>query len=85
VEWRRSGGLIYGITNIRDYQEQVDMIEGDLAVLMDNTGIRSYKKLKGIIIFSDNLLPRYSQQFYYDFSVTGKPSDEFLRLLGGER
>ncbi|MGC9044799.1 MAG: hypothetical protein ACP5KG_13215, partial [Myxococcota bacterium] len=81
VEWRRSGGLIYGITNIRDYQEQVDMLEGDIMVFMNEGELRGNKKLRGIIIFSDDLIPEKNQLFWYNFPPTGKPSDKWIRLL----
>jgi len=76
---------IYGITNIKDYQEQVDMIESDVYVFLSNEYLRSNKKLKGIMIFSDNLLPEKNQLFYYDFPPTGKASNKYIELIGEGR
>ena len=75
---------IYGITNIRDYQEQVDMVEGDVMVFLGDDYLRQNKKLKGVIIFSDDLLPTGSQLFWYNFPPTGKPLDKFIPLLTGK-
>jgi hypothetical protein len=75
---------IYGVTNIRDYQEQVDMLEGDVMVFLGDNYLRQNKKLKGVIIFSDDLLPEGSQLFWYNFPPTGKPLDKFIPLLTGK-
>ena len=75
---------LYGATNIRDYQEQVDMVEGDVMVFLGDDYLRQNKKLKGVIIFSDDLLPTGSQLFWYNFPPTGKPLDKFIPLLTGK-
>jgi len=83
-EKKNMTGYFYGITNIRDYQEQVDMVEGDVMVFLGNDALRGSKKLKGVIIFSDDLLPENSQLFWYNFPPTGKPLDKFIPLLTGK-
>ena len=75
---------LYGATNIRDYQEQVDMVEGDVMVFLGDDYLRKNKKLKGVIIFSDDLLFEGSQLFWYNFPPTGKPLDKFIPLLTGK-
>jgi len=57
------------------------MIGGDVAVFLDSFYLRGNKKLKGIIIFSDDLLPYKSQLYYYNFPPTNKPMDDFIKLL----
>ena len=76
---------LYGATNIRDYQEQVDMVEGDVMVFLGDGYLRQSKKLKGVIIFSDDLLyPEDFPLFWYNFPPTGKPLDKFIPLLTGK-
>jgi len=76
---------LYGATNIRDYQEQVDMVEGDVMVFLGDDYLRKNKKLKGVIIFSDDLLyPEDFPLFWYNFPPTGKPLDKFIPLLTGK-
>ncbi len=60
------------------------MIEGDVAVFLLNENLRARKRLKGIISYSDDLLPEIDRLFWYNFPTTRKPSDEFLRLLTGK-
>jgi len=60
------------------------MLGGDVAVFLDSGYLRNNQKLKGVVIFSDNLLPESSQLFWYDFPTTKKPSNWFLRLLSGK-
>jgi len=75
---------IYGVTNIRDYQEQVDMVEGDVMVFLGDDALRGSKKLKGVVIFSDDLLFEGSQLLWYNFPPTRKPLDKFIPLLTGK-
>ena len=76
---------LFRYTNIRDYQEQVDMVEGDVMVFLGDDYLRQNKKLKGVIIFSDDLLyPEDFPLFWYNFPPTGKPLDKFIPLLTGK-
>ncbi len=57
------------------------MLEGDLAVFLDSNELRGGKRLKGVIIFSDALIPEKSQLFWYIFPPTDKASDGWIKLL----
>ena len=56
----------------------------DVMVFLGDGYLRQNNRLKGVIIFSDNLLPEWSLLFYYDFPPTGKPLDKFIPLLTGK-
>jgi len=56
----------------------------DVMVFLGDDYLRQNKKLKGVIIFSDDLLPENSQLFWYNFPPTGKPLDKFIPLLTGK-
>jgi len=56
----------------------------DVMVFLGDDYLKQNKKLKGVIIFSDDLLPENSQLFWYNFPPTGKPLDKFIQLLTGK-
>jgi len=56
----------------------------DVMVFLGDDALRGSKKLTGVIIFSDDLLPENSQLFWYNFPPTGKPLDKFIQLLTGK-
>jgi hypothetical protein len=56
----------------------------DVMVFLSDVYLRGNGKLKGIIIFSDDLLYEKSDLFYYNFPPTRKPLDKFIPLLTGK-
>ncbi|MGC8928205.1 MAG: hypothetical protein ACP5QK_09825 [Myxococcota bacterium] len=52
-----------------------------MAVFLDSNELRGGKRLKGVIIFSDDLIPEKSQLFWYIFPPTDKASDGWIKLL----
>jgi len=56
----------------------------DVMVFLGRDTLRGGKKLKGVIIFSDDLLSKNSKLFWYNFPPTGKPLDKFIPLLTGK-
>ena len=56
----------------------------DVMVFLGDNSLTGDKRLKGVVILSDDLLLDGSQLLWYNFPPTGKPLDKFIPLLTGK-